>query len=700
MSKTRIPIPMSELELRAFRWTTPLAVPLVKRVSQPNTRDGDNDADDCAPRPIKIYVGETSHSHLFAQGSPAIAQKVWGYGLSKSKITYPGPTLEAIAGESAHIQWVNVLKGSNPSRPEETARHPFAHTPRELFNGMSMGRYSVGHTVAHMHGAHVPWVSDGFSMRVSSGMDNPMNTKTVLRPGQASVNHYPNVQAGGAMLWYHDHAMDMTSKNVYAGLAGVYLLRHKNENTEMKKLFRPSYLRANAAFTYEIPLVLQDRSFTDGRHLLYGDAAFLTQYLDRTPMSNGLNARENYKLKTPDPVTGDLLMGPPMGEFKGQALCVNGKVWPYVELERRPYRFRILNGSNTRMYVLRISGPDAADPSIPDTTQAAAVVPMLQIGSDGGLFGAAVALGGTKKTMPSDALHPEDILMLASGERADIVIDFSSLPEGNYYLSNHATDGDSSDMDHYGTGGDKVQPGLTDALLQIRLLPAVSADPAFKTRLDGVLARLTAAAPANGPQPTPAAGPNPPTNPALATVFRSYFLQEGIGLAGDAVAFTEPAETNTLVDWNPITYEQQTAPASLRHSWAGEPPSVGSPPIGRPVADPIDQDPATRHQLGARIEQWEFRNDTADVHPIHLHHSMFYVLSRSLMADGAARPVDPNENSGWKDTVRLNPGEITTLLVRFDDQGDAANDYRGHYVFHCHLLEHEDMGMMRPLEIY
>ncbi len=698
MAKSRIPQPMSDDNLKGYRWTTPLAIPQVQRVTQPNTRDGDGDADDDPPTPIKIYAGETSQTHVFAQGTSAIAQKLWGYGLSKGQITYPGPTLEAIAGESAHIEWVNVLKGSRPSRPEEMAHHPFVHPPRELVNGMPMGRYSEGHTVVHMHGAHVPWASDGYSMRVSAGMGNPTKAVTVLRPGQSVVNHYPNVQAGGAMLWYHDHTMDMTSKNVYAGMEGVYLLRHKKENDEMRKLFRPANLGPKVPFTYEIPLVLQDRSFTRDRELLYGDAAFLNRYLTQTLQADGSIAR---------PGRDDFHSGAdsPMGEFKGQALCVNGKVWPYLELERRPYRFRILNGSNTRMYVLRISAPDAADPSVPDTTQPAAAVPMLQIGGDGGFYNAAVELKGNVKKISADASKNQDILVLASGERADVVIDFSSLPAGNYYLSNHATDGgtyidSNTELDNYGTGGDMVKPGLTDAMLQIRLLPAVSADPDFKAKLDAVLTRLTAAVPATGPQPTPATGPNPLANSALTTVSRSYLLKEGIGAANDAVAFTQPPETNTLVDWNPITFEQQIAPASARRSWAGEPPVLGSPPTGRPMADPIDQTPATRHELGARIEQWQFRNETVDVHPIHLHHSMFYVLSRTLIADGTARPVDPNESSGWKDTVRCNPKEVTTLLVRFDDQGDTDNYYRGHYVFHCHLLEHEDMGMMRPLEIY
>jgi hypothetical protein len=166
--------------------------------------------------------------------------------------------------------------------------------------------------------------------------------------------------------------------------------------------------------------------------------------------------------------------------------------------------------------------------------------------------------------------------------------------------------------------------------------------------------------------------------------------------------------------WNAITMTQLEVPVNGRRLWAGNipdplvPPPLYPPtlpvPMGGPLIDDIDLAASTsKHVLGPNIELWEFQNNTGDVHPMHLHHAMFYVLGRwGLNAGvmGAKQPVDANEQAGWKDTVRVNPGQVTRLLVRFDNQGDTANNYTGHYVFHCHLLEHEDMGMMRPLEIF
>jgi spore coat protein A len=121
-----------------------------------------------------------------------------------------------------------------------------------------------------------------------------------------------------------------------------------------------------------------------------------------------------------------------------------------------------------------------------------------------------------------------------------------------------------------------------------------------------------------------------------------------------------------------------------------------------------------RHTLGGAVELWEFDNRSVDVHPMHLHLASFQVLSRHevlaapLGQVGAVFAPDPNER-GWKDTVRVNApdpndtrivGIATRVLVKFDDDGDTSRDYSGHFVFHCHLLEHEDMGMMRPLEVY
>jgi FtsP/CotA-like multicopper oxidase with cupredoxin domain len=695
---------MSDENLKKYRWTTPLNVP--QGVALGTTAK-------------KMYVGLTSKQHVFALGQgglPNLQQRTWGYGPDPRNIRSPGPTLVATAGTAATIEWINLLPwGTTAARDTE---HPFVEPPRELNTSM-MGRYGVGHVVTHLHGAHVPWTSDGYPVRPHPGLapPAPTGTTTVHRPGKNRVTTYPNCQAAGAMLWYHDHTMDATAKNVYAGLAGGYLLRHPDETATFDTLFKKDTLTHTKALGYEIPLVIQDRSFTEDGELLYGDADFLNRYLA---------PRDQYRYAYPAMVR-EARRNPvdvPMAEFKGQALCVNGGLWPTVNLERRPYRFRILNGCNSRMLVLRLSAAGTGnDPSsrTPMSDAARAIAPMLQIGSDGGLFAAPVELGGSLRPateasgvgqLPATQAIPRDVLILAPGERADVVIDLSRLPGGTYFLTNHATEGAWPDgtYDGYGNKGDKAKPGLTDAALRICLpwpdQAVVRSFRGFRAALDGALAAL--APPAGPVQPQPVAmvdpGPDPAPVPRLGAVrYRKYTIAE------QNVSLTEPLLARTRPDWNAITLQESGSPAASG-LWAGSVPtaSPGGPPMGGPVFDAIDlASSASKHVLDGQLELWEFWNTTADVHPMHLHHSMFYVLSRwdldsvtHALIPNSKSVVDANEQAGWKDTVRVNPGQVTRLLVRFDNQGDTANNYTGHYVFHCHLLEHEDMGMMRPLEIF
>lgn len=200
-------------------------------------------------------------------------------------------------------------------------------------------------TVVHLHGAHVPSAYDG----------QPEQT---LLPGQEATYEYPNHQEA-ATLWYHDHAIGITRLNVYMGLAGFYWLRDPEEDA----LGLP-------AGEYEIPLVLQDRSVTADGQLAY-------------------------------PKKWD-------AHFFGDQALVNGKIWPYLDVKRGMYRFRVVNGSGSRTYLLSLSKSH----------------PMTVIGSDGGLLPKPVQL--TK-------------LALSPGERVELVVDFSRhLPGEVVYLFNSA----------------------------------------------------------------------------------------------------------------------------------------------------------------------------------------------------------------------------------------------------------------------
>ncbi len=202
----------------------------------------------------------------------------------------------------------------------------------------------------HLHGAKAAPDSDGY----------PENWYV---PGKSAMYHYPNNQ-DAALLWYHDHALGINRLNVVAGLLGAFLIRDPVEDS----LNLPSG-------KYEIPLIIYDRMFDEQSQLYY-------------PVSPVPNA-------------------PWVPEFFGDAILVNGKLLPYLEVEPRKYRFRVLNGANGRFFHLSLSNGQLFH----------------QIGTDQGLLPAPV---------------PLDRLLLAPSERADLVVDFTDHAGEQIVLKNDA----------------------------------------------------------------------------------------------------------------------------------------------------------------------------------------------------------------------------------------------------------------------
>ena len=250
--------------------------------------------------------------------------RVWGFGDGPGGATYPGPTIEATAGVPVTVNWINDLRDSGGTLrtdhflPVDPCPHG-AHHPG-------------ARTVVHLHGAHVPQAADGYP-------------EATFLPGQQVSYAYPNLQLP-ATLWYHDHALGITRLNVYMGLAGFYLLRDAAE----KAVGLPSG-------EYEVPLVIQDRTFRPDGSLVY-------------------------------PVAWQ-------EHFFGDTVLVNGKVWPYLEVKRGKYRFRMLNGSTSRTYALTLSNG----------------APFTQIGTDGGLLPASVSVS---------------TITIGPGERADVIVNFAA----------------------------------------------------------------------------------------------------------------------------------------------------------------------------------------------------------------------------------------------------------------------------------
>ncbi len=381
--------------------------------------------------------------------------------------------------------------------------------------------------VVHLHGAKTPPESDGYP-------------EAWFVPGKSATCFYPNRQ-DAAMLFYHDHAMGINRLNIYAGLEGLFLIRDDHEDS----LNLPKG-------KYEVPLLICDRMLRTDGSLEY-------------------------------PTSGDP-KSPWVPEVFGDAMLVNGKLAPYLEVEPRKYRFRILNGANGRFFRLVL--------------RKLAGVPSDRLGP--GIAGAPLAI---KR------------LVLAPGERGDLVFDFSAHAGQEVLLKS-----DSFDLLQFRVSATPVSDTST---LPSRLRP---------------LARI-------------------PDSQAIKT--RRLTLDENM----DKV--------------------QQSMGMLLNNT---------------PWHMPVTEKPVVN-----TTEIWELVNLTEDTHPIHLHLVRFQILDRrkfdvfdyrskgTLRYLAPAMPPSPSE-AGWKDTVRADPGLITRIIVRFEG-------YTGRYVWHCHLLEHEDNEMMRPFEV-
>jgi spore coat protein A len=310
-----------------------------------------------------------------------------------------------------------------------------------------------------------------------------------------------------------------------------------------------------------------------------------------------------------------------MQEFFGETICVNGKATPYLEVEPRKYRFRMVNGSNSRFYHLTLVPADAAGKP---NGQPVDAPPFRQIGSDGGLLPAPLTM---------------HYLIFSPGERFDIVIDFSEHKGANLALTNDAPA-------PYTRGGEIVPP---EVMLFKVTRPLSGKDT---STIPDVLSPIEL------------------MNPAHAVRERVLALTE----------MDRPSDGYTMIGM------------------------IG----GKHWDDPITEDPKA-----GSMEIWSLANTTGDVHPIHLHLIQFQVLNRqpfdtkAYMQTGkvvyTGRPMAPetNERPAWKDTVKAYPGYITRIIARFDLPSGTVtkpgDEFR--YVWHCHVLEHEDNEMMRPYKI-
>ncbi len=518
--------------------------------------------------------------------------EVWTYEGS-----LPGPTIEVSRGQRLQVEWINAIPGDQ-SYPITAVTAPDGSQNEPGRSGRPANSTVATlppWTVVHLHGGRTIANSDGW-------------TENGALSGQITTSDYTNDQQA-TLLWYHDHAMGITRFNVYTGLAGLYVIR----DAEEAALHLPSG-------PYEIPLLLQDRN------------------LDTTP-DGSLTGRLLHKVE-------DGTM-----EFFGPFTLVNGTIWPYLPVEARQYRLRLLNGSNSRFYRLVLL----------DEQGNLALDKITQIGTDGGLLGRPVAV-------------PQDGLILAPAERADLIVDFRTLRGQRLTLVNTA----GAPFDNSPATQPPGTPDLDNRLphpevMEFRVSSQPVDDPfVLSATLSSSYRRLEHdRLPPNHQHRLVALVEYPD---GMLTLRELAEVQEGEATAGEALI--------AMTDEQGKTMQYRT--------------------VAKQFEDTVNWFVAY-----GSTEVWSIINLTEDTHPFHVHLVQFQALSRDLYnkegfnpeTGGTTAPVffqkhgtlDENE-MGWKDTVRVNPGEFVSIAATFDG-------FTGRFMYHCHLLEHEDHDMMRPFVV-
>ncbi|HXA29294.1 MAG TPA: multicopper oxidase family protein [Candidatus Angelobacter sp.] len=551
----------------------------------------------------RVTVRLQAGAHRFHRDLPS--SRIWGYDG-----TVPGPTIETVRGQPVTVEWRNELQGPFPVTVTAAPAAEVDGVPVQCLPGRSGGEPNEnaaalsGYAVVHLHGGLTPAAYDGWA-------------ENLVAPGQAAVFHYPNDQRA-ALLWYHDHVMSITRFTVYAGLAGLWIVRDQRE----RELGLPE------GPPFEVPLLIQDRNFD------VDDAGRLTGRL----------------LHKTDP---DVLEAfPPF-------TVVNGAVWPVLDVQPATYRLRVINGSNARTYRLVLLGGGGPD-----------LERIQQIGTDHGLLRTAARL-------------PADGLLLAPAERADLLVDFSDLAPGTqltlFNTAGAPFDGSSFPAAQAASASDPQGLLAYPQVMRFRVVPGAATQR---------------------PMPAPPA--------TLATDFGAPAAEELAAAPRRVIALVERELEGVP---NMLTMREL---AVADDDYAG--PLVTITDGGRTtryqsVAAHFE-DTTTFFPMLGEYEVWQLINLTEDTHPIHVHLDPFQIISRRPMrhripeggvadrdltatvalerdsADALDHAIDSNER-GLKDTVRVNPHEIVEIAVRF-------TTHAGRYMYHCHILEHEDRDMMRP----
>lgn len=628
---------------------------------------------------------------MYDEAGNQLKTTVWGYSMPGMTPGFHGPTLIAYENRPLSITWENKLDVDGHLLPVDETIHQAHPTNGSVNTG-------VIPIVSHLHGGHTDAIYDGspeqwYTQDVSTPR-TPVKTGSVLSslpivgdllggldnwfsfskrwykqskhydtpdatPGSTGEDYvgntftYDNDQQS-APLWYHDHALGLTRLNVYAGLAGMYLLQDWDRIKLERKHILPDVKDVK-------DIVIQDYSFDEDGNLYYPCHAN-----DALPGDPGTTVMDEVDDEFFEHNGIDAVSAMP--EYFGDVILANGMAWPKLDVARGEVQVTLLNGSDSRFYKLELDNAN---------------VRATLVGTEGGL------LPRAKTVFDGDGKHEKnEFIILAPSERVEVVFDFSKLSDGEKVtLLNTGPAYEPYKGVNYSTGELNVAEAATiddpvGAVLQFVAdadLKAEDLRVRHNTKLDSDFRTIKARDIDN---------------------VRKLGLFEGSD------------------EWGRIKPQLGTAEEGKLHS-SDMMPDGDFGPLGW-MAETTE-----KVKLGDS-EYWDIFNFTEDAHPVHIHLVQFQNVRKYAIdyrdddEDGIPDDLDGDgeitygyqrkgdtlgddcdvmifdkkrlsfraEDAGWQDTTTVGPREMVRVAATYDKPGE--------YVWHCHILSHEDNDMMRP----
>ena len=551
---------------------------------------------------------------------------------------FPAPTIRGTKGRPIRVQWLNEL-------PNEA---PVGFDPTVDCGPNAPDCYPYNRIVTHVHGAHVRDDSDGYAaawFTPNFAAKGPGWLPSTYGP--EGTYRYPMDQEAGT-IWYHDHAMGTTHTNTQMGLAGFFPITDANEQA----LVAANILPTGA---YELGFALQDRMFDINGQFAMPDYPVYDLFSMTTNTITGCTFTTD---DLPDPATctrldwmkaadGHLIPYVPGDPLLGNANNA-GAPFPAASTTLEYFgNMPVVNGVTygkyevePRVYRMRfIGGTDSRTWVMKLVSRSTgSVIPFWQIGSEQGFLNNPVS---------------RDTMDLLPGERLDVLVDLTGIAPGTKIVMQNI----GPDMPYAGPG----DPGM---------IPSVDIPEIMEFNVVTLVGSDTITTPSAATNLRPVSGAIVPLVPTPGTPIRNVSLVEGTDQYG---------RTMPTIDGR------------------------GFMQMGVPITEVIRLNDT---------EEWNIINDTVDAHPIHLHLVAFQVVSRQTftafvpavtdtMAGIFTQPqftgtgpllIPAAWEAGWKDTVDCPPGTVTTVRAKFDIAGSK-------YVWHCHILSHEEHDMMRPFMV-